>query len=410
MSKSIKTLVIGGGAAGMAAAITAAQNGAEVTVIEQLSKVGRKLLATGNGRCNFTNVNIDISKYHGSDIKFINEVLRSFGYEDTIRFFENLGLHYTVEEGRVYPASMQGSSVLDVLRYEMKSLGVVELCDTIVTKITKDNNTFILQLKDKDTIKGDRIILTTGGKANPSLGSKGRGYDLVKVLGHRIIEPFPSLVQLKLDVPFLKGIAGVRFNCKAMVEVRGNVLKEDLGEVLFTPYGISGIPILQLSRNAGEQLRRGVNPTLKLDLFPQMEEDELTELLIKRSRLKNEKPFDFSFVTLINKKLIRPILKEAGISDISMPCGEVTNKQLMIVSNILKNWTFDIIGTNSWSEAQVTAGGVNVSDINSRTMESKLMPGLFFAGEIVDVDGDCGGFNLQWAWATGHLAGLNVSK
>jgi predicted Rossmann fold flavoprotein len=402
-------LVIGGGAAGMTAAIFAARNGAKVTVLEQLPKVGRKILATGNGRCNFTNVNMDIGKYHGSNVKFAYGVLGRYGYMDTIRFFEDLGLYWIEEDGRVYPASQQASSVLDVLRYEMDYLGVEEACDVGIEEIAFQSNGFTIKLKDGSKIFGDKVILATGGKANPGLGSKGSGYELAKSLGHKIMEPFPSLVQIKLESPYLKGIAGVRHTGRASIEKSGESLREDFGEVQFTDYGVSGIPVLQLSRIVGEYLKTGDKLLFCLDMFPRISKDELFQLLLKRNNLRPEKPLHISFIGLINKRLINALLKEGEISDVNMPCRNVTREQLDRFAGILKKWSFNIIGTKSWSEAQVTAGGVSVSDINPKTMESKLVPGLYFAGEILDIDGDCGGYNLHWAWSTGSIAGISAA-
>lgn len=410
MSRQTKILIIGGGAAGMTAAIFASRNGAKVIIVEQLPKVGRKILATGNGRCNLTNINIDIRRYHGNNVKFAYGALSRFGYLDTIQFFEDLGLHCIEEEGRIYPASLQASSVLDVIRYEMKTLGVEEICDARVTEIIKDKSGFALKLKDKRMIHGDKVIVTTGGKANPGLGSNGSGYDLVRPFGHKIVDTFPALVQLRLDAPYLKSITGVKLIGKASIEVEGKILREESGEILFTNYGVSGPPVIQLSRCVGEQIKLGKNPIFNLDLFPQINKDEVLQLLKKRCNLRVEKPLDFSFVGLINKRLINVLLKEAKITDVYIPCGKVTKEQLLAISNIMKKWSFNITGTKSWSEAQVTAGGLDVKDIDSKTMESKLMPGLYFAGEIIDIDGDCGGYNLQWAWSSGYLAGISAVR
>lgn len=410
MSRQTKILIIGGGAAGMTAAIFASRNGAKVIIVEQLPKVGRKILATGNGRCNLTNINIDIRRYHGNNVKFAYGALSRFGYLDTIQFFEDLGLHCIEEEGRIYPASLQASSVLDVIRYEMKTLGVEEICDARVTEIIKDKSGFALKLKDKRMIHGDKVIVTTGGKANPGLGSNGSGYDLVRPFGHKIVDTFPALVQLRLDAPYLKSITGVKLIGKASIEVEGKILREESGEILFTNYGVSGPPVIQLSRCVGEQIKLGKNPIFNLDLFPQINKDEVLQLLKKRCNLRVEKPLDFSFVGLINKRLINVLLKEAKITDVYIPCGKITKEQLLAISNIMKKWSFNITGTKSWSEAQVTAGGLDVKDIDSKTMESKLMPGLYFAGEIIDIDGDCGGYNLQWAWSSGYLAGISAVR
>jgi predicted Rossmann fold flavoprotein len=411
MNSEIKILIIGGGAAGMTAAIIASLNGAQVVILEQLNRVGKKILATGNGRCNITNSRIDISRYHGKNVKFAYGALNQFDRHNTIGFFEDLGLCFVEEdEGKIYPASLQASSVLDVLRYEMKRLGVEEICDSKVVSISRSNSGFTLKLKDGRMVHGDKVIVATGGKANPGLGSNGSGYDLVKPLGHKIVEPFPALVQLRLNAQFLKALSGVKLIGEASIEAEGRIMRRERGEILFTNYGVSGPPVIQLSRCVGEQLNLGKKPVFILDMFPNINHQELLALLRKRSSLRGEKPLDFSFVGLINKRLINVLLKESGIVNIKMPCNTVGMEHIEAIASKMKRLDMEIIGTQSWSEAQVTAGGVDVTDINPKTMESKIIPGLYFAGEIMDIDGDCGGFNLQWAWSSGYVAGLHASK
>lgn len=411
MGKHIKVLIIGGGAAGMTAAIIAARGGAEVILLEQLNRVGKKILATGNGRCNLTNSNVDISMYHGNNVKFAFAALKYFDQYKAIDFFEDLGIHCIEEEaGKIFPASGQASSVLDALRYEMSKLNVVEMCDTTVTSIVPKSSGFDLHLKNGSILKGDRVILACGGKANPALGSNGSGYDLANALGHKIIQPFPALVKLKLNAPFLKSISGAKIVGEASIESDGKVIRRDRGEILFTDYGISGPPIIQLSRCAGEQLRNNKKTEVVLDLFPEITFDELLDMLEKRRLLRADKPFDFNFIGLINKRFINVLLNESGISKPQTPCNDISKEQLKAVASKMKRWTMTVSGTQSWNEAQVTAGGIDISDINPKTMESKLVPGLYFAGEIMDIDGDCGGFNLQWAWSSGYISGLYASQ
>lgn len=408
--KELRIAIIGGGAAGMIASIAAARNGAEVLVLEQLPRVGKKLLATGNGRCNLTNINMSIRSFHGSNAVFALTALKEFDQEAVMDFFQDLGIHCVVEsEGKVFPASGQASSVLDVLRFEMKYLGVKEICDARVESITYGKKGFKIKVKDGDTIGADKVILAAGGKANPSLGANGSGYTLAKAFGHKIVEPFPSLVKLKLDASFLKSLSGAKINGEASVEADGKILRKERGEILFTDYGLSGPPIIQLSRTAGEQLRKGKRVNAVLDLFPEMSLQELEGLLGRRTSLRGDKPFDFSFIGLINKRFINVLLKEAGISDLHMPCKDAAKSDLKAIAGKMKRWIMIVSGTQSWSEAQVTAGGVDVSQINPDTMESRIVPGLYFAGEIIDIDGDCGGFNLQWAWSSGYMAGFSAS-
>lgn len=405
-----RVVIVGGGAAGMTAGIVAGRNGAEVVILEQMNRVGKKILATGNGRCNLTNENIDIERYHGRNPKFAINALEQFNMEQTVQFFEYMGISCKVEDGgKVYPWSDQASSVLDVLRYELQRLGIEERVEAGVKSIHYGKKRFTVVLRDGGEIKGDRVIIAAGGKAAPNLGSNGSGYGLVIPLGHKLIDPFPALVQLKLNGSFLKALKGVKFIGTAAVGVGSRELRREMGEVLFTDYGISGPPIFQLSRMAGEQLQAGRNPWIEVDMFPGYSREELSDMLRIKLGYQPQKPLDFSFVGLLNKRLIPVVLKESGIDDIKKQSRSLKPNEFEKIINLLKGWRFEVTGTNSWSDAQVTAGGVDVRDIDPGTMESRLVPGLYFAGEIIDIDGDCGGFNLQWAWSSGYVAGMNAS-
>lgn len=406
----LRVIVVGGGAAGMTAGIVAARNGAKVVVLEQMNRVGKKILATGNGRCNLTNENIIIERYHGRNPKFAINALQQFNMEQTVQFFEYMGISCKVEDGgKVYPWSDQASSVLDVLRYELERLGIEERVEAGVKSIHPAKKGFTVVLRDGEEIKGDRVIVAAGGKAAPNLGANGSGYGLVIPFGHGLVEPFPALVQLKLRGSFFKALKGVKFIGTAAVGTGSCEHRREIGEVLFTDYGISGPPIFQLSRTAGEQLQRGITPWIEVDMFPGYSREELLEMLRIKLGYQPQKPLDFSFVGLINKRLIPVVLKESGIDDIKRQSQSLGPDEFEKLINILKGWRFEVTGTNAWSDAQVTAGGIDVRDINSATMESKLVPGLYFAGEIMDIDGDCGGFNLQWAWSSGYVAGMNAS-
>lgn len=409
MSRPKTVLIIGGGASGMVAGIAAARNGADVTILERNKRVGRKLLATGNGRCNLSNTNIDISRYHGEHPEFIYGAFSRFGYDRTMEFFNMIGIAPKIEdEGKVFPLSGQASSVLDVLRYELDSLNVNVILDADVNKIVKKDK-FEASTDDGRVFEADSVILSAGGKASPDLGSNGSGFKLAQSLGHKIIEPFPALTQLKLKYGHLKAMQGVKFDGDVSIIVKDRVVQSETGEILFTEYGISGPPIFELSRKAGEYLRNGDKVKLKLVLVNYMTEQELNEFIANRIYTGSRKSISFNFVGFLNKKLIPVILKEAGVLDINKPAGSLSLDERKRIAKLLKGWMFEVTGTNNWPSAQVTAGGVDVSEVNSKTMESKLIPGLYFSGEILDIDGDCGGFNLQWAWSSGYIAGENAS-
>jgi len=400
----MKIAVIGGGASGLTAAIAAARNGAEVTICEKLNRVGKKILATGNGRCNYTNMNLSKECYHSNNLNFVDEVMKFFNLDKTLVFFEDLGiLPYVDESGKVYPNSLQASSVLDVLRYELKRLNVKEVTDFNVTALRKSKDKF--SIIGNDTITADRVILATGGKASPQLGSNGKGYELAKSLGHEIIEPFPALVQLKLSGKYFKRIAGIKFDGIVKAYAGDRLIREEEGEILFTDYGISGPPILQVSRKVIEELNKKNKPFLNIDMFPGYSKLKLYDILQDRFRRINYKTIEESMIGFINKKLIPVVFYEAGFEDLNKICGKLNKKEIYKIIDILKEWKFEVIGHNSWQQAQSTAGGIKLSEVNPKTLESLKVKGLYFAGEILDVDGDCGGFNLQWAWSSGYTAG-----
>ena len=407
--KTVDVAVVGGGAAGLTAAIAAASAGARVAVLERLDRVGKKILATGNGRCNLSNTDLDIEHYHGSNPRFAYSALNRFDFFRTVSFFEALGIACKVEEGgKVFPMSDQASSVLDVLRYEVEARGIEVLCESGVSKITYRVGAFTLELAGGRQVEAHRVILATGGRAAPNLGSDGSGYALARQLGHSVVEPFPALVQLKLAAGFLKSISGVKFIGNAEVWADGRPIERAAGEILFTDYGISGPPILALSRTANAHLRGG-NVFLKVNLINNMSRDELHQLLTQRLKTQATKNLDFSFVGLINKRLIPVLLKEAGITDLRKLAGQVTSAEKEAIINILQDWRFEVTGTRAWPSAQVTAGGVDVAEVDQKTMQSKLVSGLYLAGELLDIDGDCGGYNLQWAWSSGFVAGESAA-
>lgn len=410
MNQKKQVVVVGGGAAGMIAAISARRLGAEVTILERNPRVGKKILATGNGRCNFSNMNTDISHYHGQNPKFACSALAQFTVPDTLKFFEKLGIQPKVEDyGKVFPMSDQASSMLDVFLYELNRLGVNVICDSLVKKIVKRTAAFSIELENGKTYEAERVIITTGGKAMPSSGSDGQGYDLARQLGHNIINIFPALVQLMLEGSFFKRIEGVKLAGTAEIICNNKSVAQDRGDILFANYGVSGPPVLQISRKAGELLRAGREAYLKISIIDTMSRAELEKLLNRRLQINPHKPADFSLVGLINKRLIPVVLTQAGIDDLKCPAGSLSARERSQLAELLTDWRFKIRGTKSWPSAQVTAGGVDTNEINQHTMESHLVAGLFFAGEVIDIDGSCGGFNLQWAWSSGFIAGQNAA-
>lgn len=391
----------------MIAAIKALEDGNNVTVFEKNDRSGKKLLATGNGRCNFTNINMGAEYYYGESPKFVHSPLGNFGCYESIDFFKNLGIYPSVEDdGKVFPMSYQASSVLDVLRYRLNELGAVFKNNFPVSKIEKRLEEFLIKSEIyKEECFFDRVIIATGGKAMPESGSNGDGYSFAKSFGHTIIEDFPSLVQLKLDDDFLKSVDGVKFSGKAkLYDMSNKLIMEDSSDILYTSYGISGPAILQISRPAGQLLIKGEAPRLEIKILD-MNEDDIYSILKERIEISPKKSAEFMLVGLINKKLIPMVLKKSEILDINIISSSISDKSLRNLSKNLCSLNYKVIGTKEYKFAQATAGGVSTKEINPKTMESKLQSGLYFAGEVIDIDGMCGGYNLQWAWSSGYLAG-----
>ncbi|NLL81374.1 MAG: NAD(P)/FAD-dependent oxidoreductase [Tissierellia bacterium] len=403
---SNRIIVVGGGAAGMMAAIVAKRKGAIVTLLERNDRVGKKLLTTGNGRCNYTNLNLSMDNYHGINSSFSEFGLTEFNQNDTIDFFEKLGISPANEDnGKVFPLSFQASSILDVLRYELEYQGVELITNAYVVDISKKDK-FIVKLKDGKVFTSDKVIMATGGMAMPASGSDGNGYSILKKLGHTTTDIFPGLVQLKLEGNIFKQINGVKFIGTAGIYHKDNLIAKDRGDILFTDYGISGPPILQISRKAIEYTNNGKDVELKVSIIDTMTSKDLYEYLIKRFTNLWMKDLEESLIGLINKRLILPVIKQLDL-DKSQNVANISNDDILRLADLLTSWSFKVTGNRGWGQAQITAGGINTNEINSKTMESKLIKGLYIVGELIDIDGDCGGFNLQWAWSSGYIAGIN---
>ena len=396
--------IIGGGASGIVAAISAARNGAKVTIYERCDRIGRKILATGNGRCNYTNINAGVENYHGKNPEFINDTVSNFWVSETNSFFHELGMLTKVEEkGKAFPYSLQASAVLDVLRYEIERLHVNVVTEFEVEKVTKENGGFILRSYNGLKAYADKVILSTGGKASPSLGSNGSGYQIAQCFGHKLSKLYPSLVQIKTETELIKSLKGIKIDANVLLEV-GDKKSIYFGEVLFTDYGLSGPAIFNVSRLCADNN----HATITLDILPEIDANELYEILkSRRTQYRNLETF---FVGMINKKVGMVMMKYANVLPFARTSDTITDEEIKRLCDALKNFKLNVTGTMSWNNAQVTAGGILTHDVNSFTLESKLCNGLYLTGEILDIDGDCGGFNLQWAWSSGYIAGLNASK
>lgn len=394
MSKR-KVVVVGAGASGLTAAIMGAREGASVTLLEQNDRPGRKICATGNGKCNFTNVHIPREAYRGSHPEFVKDVLDAFPVSRTVEFFKDLGIVPVNRNGCLYPRSGQAQSIVDVLCMEARHLGVKIKTNEQVISLSREGtgDGFVWKIHTKGwCYEGDSVILANGSRASSIAGSDGSGYTLAKALGHTVISPLPALVPLKCGGKKFSAWAGTRTEGKISLFAGKKLLKEESGELQLTEYGVSGIPVFQVSRYGARALEEGKEVQAFLDFLPDFTEEEVRKLLERRKKqcpYKNEREL---LTGIFPEKLIKVLLNQKDV-----------------VSSI-KKFPLTVTGTMPFTQAQVCAGGVDTAEINSRTMESLLLPGLFFAGELLDIDGACGGYNLQWAWASGAYAGMYAAR
>ncbi|MBQ9766414.1 MAG: NAD(P)/FAD-dependent oxidoreductase [Lachnospiraceae bacterium] len=405
-----RIVIIGGGAAGMMAAITAAKtanNKTEIIIIEHTDRLGKKILATGNGKCNLTNRRIEQQFFRGDNPEFAMKAIETFGYEDTIRFFNEMGLMLREKNGYFYPYSEQAAVVNDTLRLELDRLKIKVLLNTNVEKILPEEKGFEILTKENGKLRADKLIIATGSKASPKTGSDGSGYTMAKQLDHRVIKPLPALVQLICKENFYKSIAGVRVDARITVDIDGNEVSER-GELQLTEYGISGIPVFQVSRYIVSALDRKKNLSTYIDFLPDVAHKELMDFLKKQSKL-SDKTVEEVLNGLLNKKLSVLMAKECKLSP-NAEFGSLKDKDFYVLIDKIKNFRVEVIDSKSFDMAQVCQGGVDTSELSERTMESKNHKGLYFAGEIIDIDGACGGYNLQWAWTSGYLAGKSAAE
>lgn len=404
-----KVAVVGGGAAGMMAAVQAAYAGARVTVYERNDRVGKKILSTGNGKCNFSNEDMCAACYYGSGAGYVDGFYKQFGVAETKTFFRELGMRIKDRNGYLYPASEQAATVLDVLRYEMELLGIEICAGCRVTGIDGPGNPGYRLTLETETAAYkkrtcDAVILACGGRAAPKTGSDGTGLAMAKRLGHRIVPTVPALTALRCGETFWKQVAGVRCEARLMLYIDGNGVSSVQGELQLTDYGISGIPVFQFSRIAAYALQEGRTVTVKIDLMPDPGAADTQEAFWAQRWERQKRQSMEQFVTgTVNKKVGLLLLKLAGIRETETVC-EIEGARRRKLELLFHAFEVTVKGTNSFEQAQVCAGGVDFAEVTDR-LESVRRPGLFFAGEMLDIDGICGGYNLQWAWSSGAVAG-----
>lgn len=399
-----RVCIIGGGPAGMTAAITAARLGSRVTLLERGERVGKKLLLTGNGKCNYTNRRLRPSCYHSSEGSFVMRALQKFGPESSVRWLRSLGIEpLDRHDGWLYPHSEQAASVLNALRTECELSGVRTVTAATVRQIRRGKGGSFQIMTDREMIAADRLILATGSKAAPSTGSDGSGYLYARQLGHSIRNVLPALCGLHCaEKDFFKAVAGVRVGAALTLLCDGEEVERTEGELQLNSYGLSGIPVFQLSRTAARALGDGRSTVISVDFLPDFA--SLHSYLEERLSLRSYRSFEAFGNGLLNKNLWNGLVKRAGLKPGGNP-AEQSGRGLKGLAELISDCRFRIIRTADFEQAQTCTGGVSTEEVNPETMESRLVPGLYFAGEILDVDGICGGYNLQWCWTSGRLAG-----
>lgn len=393
--------IIGGGASGLVAAITAKRLNPQLSVyvFEALDRVGKKLITTGNGRCNITNLNLTLDRFHGEKTAFCKPSFARFGYEEIRDFFYSIGVDFVNEGDKVYPASLQAASVVDALRFECDRIGINTVLNCKIEDISFGGS-FVLR-SVQDTISAKTLIVCSGLlSGGDKIGSFGNIFRLLKNDGFKTVRVSPSLVQLKTETDYVKQLKGIKVDAKASLLCEGKVVAQYTDEVLFCDYGLSGPAILQISRQSARDDRKY---SVSLDLYPDMDINELSLKIKDRAMLLRERSLEDFFVGSINKRLAQVVLKYCGykLSDSVSVLGDADFKK---IAKVLKNFEFKILSNTGFLNSQVSAGGISTDEFDSKTLMSKRYRGLFAAGEILDIDGDCGGFNLSWAWASGTLA------
>ena len=407
MNYTADIAVLGGGAAGLIAAITAKRLNPDLSVyvLEALDRVGKKLITTGNGRCNITNLDLDLARFHGEDVSFCKYALERFGYNEIKEFFYSIGVDFISENDKVYPASLQAASVVDALRFECDRIDVKTILNCKIEDISFAKD---ITLHSADnTFSAKALIVCTGLlSGGDKVGSFGNIFRLLKNDGFKTVRVSPSLVQLKTETDFVKQLKGIKVDAKATLLCGKKPVCSYTDEVLFCDYGLSGPAILQISRQSARDDRQY---TVSLDLYPETEECELVSKIKERAKLLSNRSLEEFFVGSVNKRLGQVVLKYCGFK-LSDSVSSLSDDDFIKLAKAFKHFDFKVLSNTGFLNSQVSAGGISTFEFDRKTMMSKRRKGLFAAGEILDIDGDCGGFNLSWAWASGALAAESAVK
>ena len=398
-------IIIGAGASGLMAAAAAASKGARVALLEHKDDIGKKILATGNGRCNFTNTDMSVNKFHGSKA-LIKNGLSQFNYADTIRFFKELGIPAYDNAGYIYPNSRQAASVVAAFRMELMRLHVDVKTGINITDIKPaDDRTGYCIQTDKGSFKSKRLIIACGLTASPKLGSDGSLFRQIEALGHHIQKPLPALCGFSCDGLNFKKITGVRCDATVASVIDGQMTEQNTGELQLADYGISGIPVFQISSLMSRALDKGQRVEVIIDFLPAFSDDELNGYIKDRSiTTTDNRSLNEMLNGLLNNKLLLELVHKSGVSP-DKKGRLLTDDDCKSLTRSIKHTAVSVKKPRGAEFAQVCAGGICTKEIDVRTLESKIHPGLYFCGELLDVDGICGGYNLQWAWTSGYIAG-----
>lgn len=408
MSENFDIAIIGAGPAGIMAAIFAAKSGQKIVLLEKNAQTGRKILATGNGRCNLTNRYITADNYHGADGDFTAGILEQFDNIKTIEYFESLGLILKEEDrGRIFPRTNQASSVVEALNHELQAENITILTNFTVKNISKDD-LWQIDSVDAKTITVRKLILATGGKAAHYLGSSGDGLFWSRNLGHTLTPIYAALVPIEIAEEWPKEAQGIKITAKVQVVFDDKIISEKLGDLLFTHFGVSGPAVMSQAGKIAPLLEKG-QAGLLIDVFPESSIEKLSEQLTNILANSGAKAIKNALLGIAPANLLPIILRNAGVNP-DKKAAEISKEERNAIIENIKSMKLTVKKIRPLKEAQVTAGGVDLSQVNPKTLESKIIPDLYFAGEILDVDGDSGGFNLQWAWSSGYVAGTSCAK
>ncbi|MDD3341619.1 MAG: aminoacetone oxidase family FAD-binding enzyme [Bacilli bacterium] len=404
----MKTIVIGAGASGLVAAIYAAKGQGKVLLLERNPMCGKKILITGNGKCNYFNEDMSISNYYTENKDILEKIITKQNIKEILSFFDTLGIVPKIKNGYYYPYSNLAVTVREALELEAKMLKVEIKNNFYVEEVTQRGAQFVIN-PQKENLIADNLVLATGSKSFPKTGSDGVGYDFVKGLGHHVNKPLPALVPLKLETSYLKEWAGIRCDAKVSLFINKNMVAKEEGEIQLTNYGISGICIFNISHFVSKALEKGQDISLTINFLPFLPSAEIVSYLEDRNKKVKERTLEQLLEPLVHYKLVRIILKECHLP-LAKHFEECTEKEKQKLGNCLSTFPLKVIGTESFDKAQVCVGGVPMDEVNPSTLESLRTKNLYIIGELLDVNGKCGGYNLSHAWITGMLAGKKIGE